>query len=200
MRPCRGYQPCNRSRDHQRHVFNAQKERRFIFLQKDAVIIDGITFIGAALWTDYEIHGTRKPSMAHANLIMNDHIYISISTATETREEIFMPTTAAQSIKSTGSSSRASSKSRNPARPLLPIICHWRVPSLAVTVARQPRLREKSRKKDSRPCARYLDPWPHPQFFQLPDRKKGGSFTIRAGMALTSFFRKFKSRVIRIGS
>lgn len=42
-------------------------------LFRRAVVIAGVRFIGAMLWTDYRIHGTPKPSMVHAGENLNDH-------------------------------------------------------------------------------------------------------------------------------
>jgi predicted phosphodiesterase len=44
-------------------------------LDRDAVVIDGITFLGATLWTDYKLFGaqTAQPAVARAEQAMNDH-------------------------------------------------------------------------------------------------------------------------------
>lgn len=43
------------------------------FLENDFVVIDGIRFIGATLWTDYWIEGHKKLAMLHARERMNDY-------------------------------------------------------------------------------------------------------------------------------
>lgn len=45
-------------------------------LMDEAVVIDGVRFLGASLWTDYELYGTPEASMAAANRQMNDHLLI----------------------------------------------------------------------------------------------------------------------------
>ena len=43
------------------------------FLNGDSVVIDGVKFIGATLWTDFELFGRRELSMEAAAEGMNDH-------------------------------------------------------------------------------------------------------------------------------
>lgn len=47
------------------------------FLENDAVIIDGVRFLGATLWTDYRIEGRPALAMAHARERMNDSKFIA---------------------------------------------------------------------------------------------------------------------------
>lgn len=42
-------------------------------LLDDAVIVDGVRFLGATLWTDYAFYRTRGRSMRIAGISMNDH-------------------------------------------------------------------------------------------------------------------------------
>jgi len=42
-------------------------------LLRRAVVVGGVRFLGAILWTDYRILGTPKPSMVHAGQNLNDH-------------------------------------------------------------------------------------------------------------------------------
>ncbi|WP_338053894.1 metallophosphoesterase [Tardiphaga robiniae] len=42
-------------------------------LQDDAVVIDGTLFVGATLWTDFELFGNREYAMSHAAAVMNDY-------------------------------------------------------------------------------------------------------------------------------
>lgn len=42
----------------------------------EAVEIDGVRFLGSSLWTDYDLYGTRRPSMDVAAAMMNDHRFI----------------------------------------------------------------------------------------------------------------------------
>ncbi len=42
-------------------------------LMDEAIVIDGVRFLGASLWTDYDLYGTRAASMAEASQMMNDH-------------------------------------------------------------------------------------------------------------------------------
>lgn len=46
---------------------------RVHFLSRDSVVIDGVTFCGATLWTDYALHGNPLGSMRLADRDMNDH-------------------------------------------------------------------------------------------------------------------------------
>lgn len=48
------------------------------FLENNTVTIEGITFIGATLWTDYRIEGHQQLAMIHARERMNDHKQIAL--------------------------------------------------------------------------------------------------------------------------
>lgn len=48
------------------------------FLENDFVIIDGIRFIGATLWTDFRIEGHPELAMWHARDRMNDYRKIAL--------------------------------------------------------------------------------------------------------------------------
>lgn len=59
------------------------------FLERDEVIIDGVRFLGATLWTDYMSNG-REPenqhfNMANAELVLSDHRHIKYG------DELFKP-------------------------------------------------------------------------------------------------------------
>lgn len=45
-------------------------------LDGDAVVIHGVRFLGATLWTDYALYGTPSGSMGVASVEMNDHRWI----------------------------------------------------------------------------------------------------------------------------
>lgn len=47
-------------------------------LQNDTVTIDGITFVGATLWTDFDLFGTPEYAMAAAAETMNDYRKIRV--------------------------------------------------------------------------------------------------------------------------
>lgn len=47
------------------------------FLENDSVIIDGVRFIGATLWTDYRIEGHPDLAMVYARERMNDYRLIA---------------------------------------------------------------------------------------------------------------------------
>jgi Icc-related predicted phosphoesterase len=47
------------------------------FLENDQVIIDGVRFLGATLWTDFRIQGSSELAMHHARERMNDFRYIA---------------------------------------------------------------------------------------------------------------------------
>ncbi|MFC3321347.1 metallophosphoesterase [Mesorhizobium cantuariense] len=47
------------------------------FLENDAVVIEGVRFVGATLWTDYRIEGHPELAMVHARERMNDHRLIA---------------------------------------------------------------------------------------------------------------------------
>jgi len=52
------------------------KERGVHFLMDEAVIIDGVRFLGATLWTDWNLRGNAAAAMGYASMAMNDHIVI----------------------------------------------------------------------------------------------------------------------------
>lgn len=47
------------------------------FLENDSVVIDGVRFIGATLWTDYRIEGSPELAMRNARERINDHRQIA---------------------------------------------------------------------------------------------------------------------------
>ncbi|MEP9373586.1 metallophosphoesterase [Mesorhizobium sp. KR1-2] len=47
------------------------------FLENEAVIINGVRFLGATLWTDFRIQGAPEAAMDHARRRMNDYRQIS---------------------------------------------------------------------------------------------------------------------------
>jgi len=61
------------------------------FLENDFVIIDGVRFIGATLWTDYRIEGHQLLAMAHARDRMNDYRAIAVQ---KTSWQRFVPEAA----------------------------------------------------------------------------------------------------------
>lgn len=46
------------------------------FLMDEAVVIDGVRFLCATLWTDWELKGNAAAAMGYASMGMNDHIVI----------------------------------------------------------------------------------------------------------------------------
>lgn len=56
----------------------AEKHPNVHFLEDDFVVIDGVRFIGATLWTDYRIEGHQRLAMAHARDRMNDYRAIAV--------------------------------------------------------------------------------------------------------------------------
>lgn len=48
-------------------------QRGVHLLMDEAVVIDGVRFLGASLWTDYSLYGTPGVSMVAANRMMNDY-------------------------------------------------------------------------------------------------------------------------------
>lgn len=46
------------------------------FLMDEAVVIDGVRFLCATLWTDWELQGNAAAAMGYASMGMNDHIVI----------------------------------------------------------------------------------------------------------------------------
>jgi len=47
------------------------------FLENDSVVISGVRFIGATLWTDFRTEGSPQLAMTYARERMNDYRYIS---------------------------------------------------------------------------------------------------------------------------
>ncbi len=47
------------------------------FLENDKVTIDGVSFLGCTLWTDFNLYGSQQLALASASSIMNDYIQIS---------------------------------------------------------------------------------------------------------------------------
>jgi predicted phosphohydrolase len=47
------------------------------FLENESIVIDGLRFLGATLWTDYQIEGYRQLAMFNARERMNDHKQIA---------------------------------------------------------------------------------------------------------------------------
>lgn len=43
------------------------------FLENDAVVLDGVRFLGCTLWTDYALDGDVETGMLMANHMLNDH-------------------------------------------------------------------------------------------------------------------------------
>jgi Icc-related predicted phosphoesterase len=62
-------------------------------LDRDAVVIDGVRFLGATLWTDYKLQGERHQdrSMREARLYLNDHSVITEHDPLLTQLAGFMP-------------------------------------------------------------------------------------------------------------
>jgi predicted phosphodiesterase len=56
------------------------------YLERNAVVIDGVRFLGGCLWTDYELYGNRESSMEYAREHMSDHASIWL-----TDQERFAP-------------------------------------------------------------------------------------------------------------
>ncbi len=46
------------------------------FLENDEVVIDGVRFLGATMWTDYELYGDMRRAMETAHNSMNDFRHI----------------------------------------------------------------------------------------------------------------------------
>ncbi len=46
------------------------------FLMDESIIIDGVRFLGATLWTDFGLHGNEAAAMGYASMSINDHIVI----------------------------------------------------------------------------------------------------------------------------
>ena len=73
----------------------AAKNTNVVLLHRDQVVIEGVRFIGATLWTDYALDGTILRSMLQAEAGLNDHRMIRYR---DERGRIarFMPTHARQ--------------------------------------------------------------------------------------------------------
>ncbi|MFD2053745.1 metallophosphoesterase [Mesorhizobium calcicola] len=61
------------------------------FLENQAVVIGGVRFLGATLWTDYRIEGNPEVAMFHARQSMNDYSQIA---AQRNPWQRFLPLTA----------------------------------------------------------------------------------------------------------
>ena len=96
------------------------------FLENDFVVIDGVRFIGATLWTDYRIEGHPEVAMFHARERMNDYRQIAKQRNPWQR---FVPETA---FGCTSSHARSSTPHSRPIRSRpssSPITCRTRDPS-----------------------------------------------------------------------
>src|SRR5690606_10860297 len=49
----------------------------FHVLENETVMIGGVRFLGATLWTDFRLHGAPEPAMVHARRRMNDYRQIA---------------------------------------------------------------------------------------------------------------------------
>lgn len=56
------------------------REDRLIFLENDVTVLGDIRFIGATLWTDYDLMGDRDLCMRSAANHLNDHLHIRCGT------------------------------------------------------------------------------------------------------------------------
>ncbi|WP_198033118.1 hypothetical protein [Methylosinus sp. PW1] len=54
-------------------------------LDRRSVVIDGVRFVGAMLWTDYNLYGDPAAAMAEAARYLNDHRLIHVATASSRR-------------------------------------------------------------------------------------------------------------------
>jgi Icc-related predicted phosphoesterase len=63
------------------------------FLENDSVVIDGVRFIGATLWTDFRIEGSPQLAMTYARERMNDYRMIALQRSPWKR---FLPVDAAK--------------------------------------------------------------------------------------------------------
>jgi Icc-related predicted phosphoesterase len=61
------------------------------FLENDLVVIGGVRFVGATLWTDFRIEGHQHLAMSHARDRMNDYRHIALQKKPWRR---FLPETA----------------------------------------------------------------------------------------------------------
>lgn len=61
---------------------SARSQGRFHFLENDRVVMQGVRFLGATLWTDYRLNAGPKKSqqqlMAYAGRCLNDHRLIRL--------------------------------------------------------------------------------------------------------------------------
>ena len=55
----------------------AAKQRSMHFLENETVTIDGVDFLGATLWTDFEMMGSKSESITEASRYMVDYRKIS---------------------------------------------------------------------------------------------------------------------------
>lgn len=64
----------------QLHASAASSQGKFHFLENDSLVIDGVRFLGATLWTDYRLNAgpekSQKQLMAYAGCCLNDHLLI----------------------------------------------------------------------------------------------------------------------------
>ncbi len=68
----------------------ARHSGNVVLLDRATAVIDGVRFVGAILWTDYQIHGLRDEAMSHAAVGVRDHYTIRLrEEAGDTRT--FMP-------------------------------------------------------------------------------------------------------------
>lgn len=51
------------------------------YLERDAVVIDGVRFLGGCLWTDYQLYGDRQSGMEYARRHNSDHAEIWLAPA-----------------------------------------------------------------------------------------------------------------------
>lgn len=87
------------------------------FLEKEHVEIDGVTFFGATLWTDFELYGTPEYSMREACTCMNDYFLIK-------EDEVFSfgPRMALAEHKETLKALRELKETKNPEK--LVVVTH----------------------------------------------------------------------------
>ncbi|MEM5341468.1 metallophosphoesterase [Paraburkholderia azotifigens] len=57
------------------------------YLERDALVVDDVRFLGCCLWTDYALDGTRDESMALADRMMHDYRAIRIDGSERFRPE-----------------------------------------------------------------------------------------------------------------
>lgn len=66
-------------------VKNAHLYPTVRFLERDECVIDGVRFLGATMWTDFEFYETPERSMQIASIYMNDYRMIRYSDEPRTR-------------------------------------------------------------------------------------------------------------------